>query len=35
MLEGIGRKKVRGEHRGSATRILHDVYETIESLVQS
>lgn len=32
MSEGISRKrKVRGGHRGSATRMLHDVYETIES----
>ena len=32
MSEGISkRKKVRGGHRGSATRMMHEVYETIES----
>ena len=32
MSEGISRKrKVRGGHRGSATRMLNEVYETIES----
>ena len=32
MSEGISRKrKVRGGHRGSATRMLSEVYETIES----
>jgi len=32
MAEGISRKKkVRGGHRGSATCMLNEVYETIES----
>ena len=34
MSEGLSRKKrVRGGHRGSATRILQEVYDTIESTV--